>query len=50
MAIIGGAMAPHPPLIIPAVGRGGEAQIIKTTRAFEQVARQVAAWQPGRRW
>ena len=46
MAIIGGAMVPHPPLIIPAVGRGGEAQIIKTTQAFEQVARQVAAWQP----
>ena len=31
MAIIGAIMVPHPPLIIPAVGRGGEAQIEETT-------------------
>ena len=33
-------MVPHPPLIIPQVGRGGEQQIIKTTRAYEE----AAAW------
>jgi AmmeMemoRadiSam system protein B len=46
MAIIGAAMAPHPPLIVPAVGRGGEAQIAQTTQAYEKTARQIAAWQP----
>ena len=46
MAIIGAAMVPHPPLIVPAVGRGGEAQILKTTQAYERVAKQIADWQP----
>jgi AmmeMemoRadiSam system protein B len=40
MAIVGAIMVPHPPLIIPQVGRGGEQQIFKTTRAYEE----AAAW------
>jgi AmmeMemoRadiSam system protein B len=46
MAILGAVMVPHPPLIIPAVGRGGEAQIEETTRAYVKVAESIAAWKP----
>ncbi len=46
MAIVGAAMVPHPPLVVPAVGRGGERQIEKTARAYAQAARQVADWKP----
>ncbi len=46
MPIIGGAMVPHPPLILPGVGKGAEAQIAKTTAAFEQVAARVHGLKP----
>lgn len=46
MAITGAAMVPHPPLIIPAVGRGDEAQIAQTTTAYKKAARRIADWQP----
>ena len=39
-------MVPHPPMIVPAVGRGGEKQIEKTTRAYEQAADEIAALAP----
>ena len=39
-------MVPHPPMIVPAVGKGSEAQIQATTRAYEQVADMVAQLQP----
>jgi AmmeMemoRadiSam system protein B len=46
MAILGAVMVPHPPLIVPAVGRGGERQIEQTTQAYEKAADKVASWQP----
>lgn len=46
MPIIASFTVPHPPLIVPAVGRGGEAQIEKTARAYEQVASEIAALEP----
>mgnify|MGYP000988205493 FL=1 len=46
MAIIGAIMVPHPPLIIPAVGRGGEAQIEETTHAYKKATESIAAWKP----
>ena len=39
-------MVPHPPLIVPAVGRGGEAEIEETKRAYERVADLVAELAP----
>ena len=33
-------------MIVPAVGRGSEAQVTETTRAYEQVAAEVAALKP----
>ena len=41
-----GFMVPHPPLIVPAVGRGGEEQIKETTHAYERVADEIAALKP----
>lgn len=46
MAIIGSVMVPHPPMIVPTVGRGSESQIIETTKAYEKTAKQIADWQP----
>lgn len=39
-------MVPHPPLIIPEVGRGEEKGISATIEAYHRVARQVADIQP----
>lgn len=46
MGIVGGFMVPHPPMIVPAVGRGGEAEIEETKRAYERVADLVAGLAP----
>ena len=46
MAIEAAFMVPHPPLIVPAVGRGGEKQIQKTTDAYERVADEIAKIAP----
>ena len=43
MSILAAFMVPHPPMIVPAVGRGSEAQISKTIRAYEQVGRDRGA-------
>lgn len=46
MSIIAGYMVPHPPLIIPAVGRGEEKGIAETVKAYEQVGDEIAALEP----
>ncbi len=46
MPILAGFMVPHPPLIVPAVGRGGEKEIEETTRAYERVADEIADLKP----
>ena len=46
MSVLAAFMVPHPPMIVPEVGRGSEKQITDTTRAYEQVADEVAALQP----
>lgn len=39
-------MVPHPPMIVPDVGRGSERQIEETIRAYERVADEIAALEP----
>ena len=39
-------MVPHPPMIVPAVGRGSERQVEETTKAYERVADEIAALRP----
>jgi len=46
MPILGSIIVPHPPLIIPAVGRGEERGIQATIDAYQKAARLVASWQP----
>ena len=46
MPIIAAFMVPHPPMIVPEVGRGSEKQIEKTIRAYEKVADEIAALKP----
>ncbi|MBQ1391166.1 MAG: AmmeMemoRadiSam system protein A [Firmicutes bacterium] len=46
MSILAGFMVPHPPMIVPEIGRGSEAQIEETIRAYEQVGREIAALKP----
>ena len=46
MSIVAAFMVPHPPMIVPDVGRGSEKQIEKTIRAYEKVADEIAALRP----
>lgn len=44
--ILAAVMVPHPPLIVPEVGRGEEKKIQKTIDAYREAARFVAAYKP----
>ena len=46
MPILAAFMVPHPPMIIPEIGKGSEAQIVETIRAYEQTADELAALAP----
>ena len=46
MPVIAAFMVPHPPMIVPEVGRGSESQVQKTIRAYEKVAEEIAALKP----
>ncbi len=46
MPILAAFMVPHPPMIVPDVGQGSEAQILETTRAYERAADELAALAP----
>lgn len=46
MAILAAFMVPHPPMIVPAIGRGGEARIQETIDAYEKVADEIADLAP----
>ncbi len=46
MPIMAAIMVPHPPLIIPEVGKGEEEQVRKTIEAYEKAARFVGELKP----
>ncbi len=46
MGILASFMVPHPPLIVPDVGRGGEEKVRETINAYEAVAREIAELAP----
>ena len=46
MPIIGAFMVPHPPIMLPEVGRGEEKKISEVTAAYEQVADKIAQLAP----
>lgn len=46
MSIVAAYVVPHPPLIVPEVGRGQERAIQDTIDAYREVARRIAAHAP----
>lgn len=46
MSILGAAIVPHPPLIIPIVGRGGEQEVQAAVDAHRAATRQAVNWEP----
>lgn len=46
MSILGAVIAPHPPLIIPTVGRGQERKVQATIDAYRTAAKQATVWEP----
>ena len=46
MAVVGALMVPHPPIILPEVGRGEEKKIRKTAEAYEKAALLAAELKP----
>ena len=46
MSIEAAFIVPHPPLIVPQIGRGRESEVQKTIDAYKQVADEVAAIEP----
>lgn len=46
MPILAAYMVPHPPMIVPEIGKGSEKQVTETIRAYEAVATEIAALRP----
>ena len=46
MPMLGAILTPHPPVLLPEVGRGREREISATGNAMETAAREVARWNP----
>ncbi|QCT70281.1 AmmeMemoRadiSam system protein A [Eubacterium maltosivorans] len=46
MSVVGTFIVPHPPIILPEVGRGEEKKIEKTARAYRAVAKRIAELKP----
>lgn len=46
MGILGAFMLPHPPLIVPEIGKGEEKKIQKTVDAYHTAARKIAELKP----
>ena len=46
MPIIGAFMVPHPPLIIPSIGKGEEKKVQKTIDAYYKVAKKIKELNP----
>ena len=46
MSVIAAYMVPHPPMIVPQVGKGSEKQIQKTIQAYVTVAAEIAELRP----
>ena len=46
MSVMASFMVPHPPLIVPEVGKGGEKQVLKTIASYERVADEIASLCP----
>jgi uncharacterized protein, PH0010 family len=46
MALLGAFIVPHPPLIIPEVGKGEEQKVLDTISSYHEAAKRIAALKP----
>ena len=46
MPMLGAVLTPHPPVLLPEVGRGREREIAATDSAMRAAAQEVARWNP----
>ena len=46
MSILGAVAVPHPPIILPEVGRGEEIKIAATTAAYKEISRRIVELEP----
>lgn len=46
MPMLGAVLTPHPPVLLPEVGKGRECEIAATGQAMHAAAREVARWNP----
>ena len=46
MSIAAAYIVPHPPMIVPQVGKGSENQVLKTIQAYKAVAAEIAEIRP----
>ena len=46
MPILAAFMVPHPPMIVPQIGRGSEEQVKETIRSYQQIAGEIADLKP----
>ena len=46
MGILAAFMVPHPPMIVPEIGKGSEKTIVPTIEAYEKVAEEIARLEP----
>ena len=46
MAILAAYMVPHPPMIVPDIGKGSESQVAETIRAYREVAEEIGKLRP----
>lgn len=46
MSVIFATIVPHPPIILPEVGRGKEKEIQQTIDAYREIARRIAEFKP----
>ena len=46
MGLLKAYVVPHPPMIIPEVGKGSEKQIIDTIESYEEIAKEISELNP----
>ncbi|MDD3173721.1 MAG: class III extradiol dioxygenase subunit B-like domain-containing protein, partial [Herbinix sp.] len=46
MSLVGAFIVPHPPLIIPEIGKGEEKKVSDTINSYREAARRIAALKP----
>jgi AmmeMemoRadiSam system protein A/AmmeMemoRadiSam system protein B len=46
MSLVGAFIVPHPPLIVPEVGKGEEEKVSKTINSYREVARRISELKP----